>query len=83
MCHGTPGGPPGPVAEHYQPRPPDLAEHLPHHSDAQLYSLITYGIRSTPTPEASRYLPEQWHAFRATTSPRERWAMVAYLRSLR
>lgn len=81
MCHGEPGQGIGPVGELYTPRPPDLAQHVSQHSEGALYAAITLGIRSTPTPEAARYLPREWHAFRGRTSPKERWAMVTYLRS--
>lgn len=81
MCHGEPGGAIGPVGEVYRPQPPPLAEHLPEHSDGRLYAMITYGIRSTPTRETAQYLPREWHAFEGITSARERWAIIAYLRS--
>ena len=82
MCHGEPGEGIGPVGERYTPRPPDLAEHVPRHTDQELYRAITEGIRSTPTPEAAQYLPVEWHAFRAEVPARERHAIIAYLRSL-
>src|SRR5205823_8151532 len=79
MCHGSPGRAIGPVGESYLPRPPDLARQVPQRSAGHLYCDITEGIRSTPTPEAARYLPREWHAFREITTPKERWAIVAYM----
>jgi mono/diheme cytochrome c family protein len=81
MCHGSPGHDIGPVGDTYLPRPTDLARYVPAHPAARLYAVITDGIRSTPTPEAARYLPQEWHAFRAITSPAERWAIVAVLKA--
>jgi mono/diheme cytochrome c family protein len=81
MCHGAPGGETGPVGKTYVPRPPDLAGHAAAYPPERLYAMITDGIRSTPTPEAARYLPREWHAYRAITTSRERWAMVRYIRS--
>lgn len=80
MCHGAPGGEPGPVGKTYVPRPPDLAQHAAAYPPERLYAMITDGIRSTPTPEAARYLPREWHAFRAITTSRERRAMVRYIK---
>lgn len=81
MCHGEVGQPIGPVGERYIPRPPNLAEHVPGHSEGYLYYTITAGIRSVPTQEAAQYLPEEWHSFRGRTSAQERWAIVAYLKA--
>ncbi|HEU4753588.1 MAG TPA: cytochrome c [Armatimonadota bacterium] len=80
MCHGEPGRGPGPVGESYVPPPPDVSRSVAARADAQLYQSITRGIRSTPTAEAARYLPETWHAF-PEISARERWAVVRYLRT--
>jgi mono/diheme cytochrome c family protein len=80
MCHGEPDRNVGPVAERYLPRPPDLTGYVRKHPAERLYRAITEGIRSTPTPEARRYLPDDWHAFRSLMSERERRAVVAYLR---
>lgn len=81
MCHGEGGRGIGPVGKVYQPRPPDLSKRLPGQPDGRLYIQITEGIRSTPTPEAARYLPREWHAFREITTPRERWAILTYLKA--
>lgn len=80
MCHGAPGEAIGPVGEAYTPRPPDLRTRVRLHSDGALFFLITNGIRSTPTPETARYIPDEWHSFRDLMTPRERWAAVTYMR---
>lgn len=80
MCHGAPNEAIGPAGEAYTPRPPDLRARVRLHSEGALFYLITNGIRSTPTPEAARYLPDQWHSFRDLMTPRERWAAVSYVR---
>lgn len=81
MCHGKPGEAIGAVGERYNPHPPPLIERVPGASDARLYASVTDGIRSTPSAETARYLPQEWHAYQAMLSDRERWAVVAYLRS--
>lgn len=81
MCHGAPGEGIGSVGEAYTPKPPNLRDHAAHHSDGALFYLITNGIRSTPTPETARYLPDEWHSFRDLMTPRERWATATYVRS--
>ncbi len=80
MCHGEPGKGMGPVGEAYIPKPPDLAARVPSSSDGRLYYQITAGIRSTPTPEAAEYLPEDWHSVRNLTTAQDRWAIITYLR---
>ena len=79
MCHGTPGKKIGPVGDAYTPHPPDLAGYLGTHSDADLYRSITEGVRSTPSVEAARYLPQEWHSYRDLLNAKERWSVAAYL----
>lgn len=84
FCHGVNGLGDGPAGESYIPRPPDLtnlkAQSL---SAGTMYYQITNGILSTPIPEAQKYLPREWHAFRGTISERDRWAVVSYVKSLK
>lgn len=81
MCHGKTGHGTGPVGDSYIPRPPDLTtQRVRMTSDGALFYVVTNGILSTPVREAEKYLPRQWHSFRATTSERERWAVVSFLK---
>ena len=83
FCHGVNGLGDGPAGESYIPHPPDLtnlkAQSL---SAGTMYYQITNGILSTPVPEAKKYLPREWHAFRGTINERDRWAVVSYVKSL-
>ncbi|HEY3412032.1 MAG TPA: cytochrome c [Armatimonadota bacterium] len=84
FCHGVNGLGDGPAGESYIPRPPDLTNRKAQSLSAgTMYYKITNGILSTPIPEARKYLPREWHAFRGTISERDRWAVVSYIRSLR
>lgn len=83
MCHGDRGHGDGPVGESYIPRPPDLTgPEIAATSDGQIYYSITNGILSEPIPEAARYIPRDWHAFRQELSDRDRWALVALVRTI-
>ncbi|HET6384759.1 MAG TPA: cytochrome c [Armatimonadota bacterium] len=83
MCHGRTGRGDGAVGESYTPKPPDLhsaaVQALP---DGALFYSVTNGILSTPVPEAARYIPRDWHAFKDELSPRQRWAVVDFVRAL-
>ena len=81
MCHGSDGSGDGPVGDSYIPTPADLTKHVPKHPDAVLFWIITNGIKSTPTPEASRYLPYQFMSFRRSLTERERWEIVSWLKA--
>ena len=79
MCHGLPGHGIGVVGQEYTPPAPDLAERVPKSSPDKLFTAISSGIRSTPTPETTRYLPHEWHAFAPYLSVKERLAIVIFM----
>ena len=81
MCHGKSGSGDAPVGQSYTPRPPDLNGYALSLPPGALYYLITYGIRSTPIPEAASFLPDEWHSYRPIMTERERWAAVSYLKT--
>lgn len=83
FCHGANGIGDGPAGESYIPRPPVLTTaKVQSLSEGVMYYQITNGILSTPIPEARKYLPREWHAFRGTISERDRWAAVTFVKSL-
>lgn len=71
-CHGASGKGDGPVGKKYVPTPSDLSPggHGAHHSDGELFVIISNGSGGMP-------------AFRADLSPSERWQIVAFLRTLK
>lgn len=71
-CHGESGRGDGPVGGKYVPTPADLTPsgHGSHHSDGQLFAIISSGYGGMP-------------AFRADLPPQERWLIVTYLRALK
>jgi mono/diheme cytochrome c family protein len=71
-CHGDSGKGDGPVGRKYVPTPADVSPtgHGSHHSDGQLFVVISRGSGGMP-------------AFGADLSPEERWRIVAYLRTLK
>lgn len=84
QCHGVTGEGNGPVSESYTPRAPDLtAMEVQNQSPGALFYKVTNGIVSTPIPEAKKYLPREWHSFKGTISERDRWAVVAFVKTLR
>jgi mono/diheme cytochrome c family protein len=73
-CHGERADGRGPAAVGLTPPPADLrwGDVLARHSDAYLYYRLSEGKPGTAMP-----------AFRGALDEQERWAVVAYLRSLR
>jgi len=71
-CHGESGKGDGPVAKKFVPTPADIsaAGHGAHHPDGDLFAVITHGRGGMPP-------------FRSDLSARERWLVVAYLRTLK
>jgi mono/diheme cytochrome c family protein len=71
-CHGASGAGDGPVGKKYVPTPADLrpGNHGSHHSDGELFAVISNGSGGMP-------------AFRGDLAPTERWHIVAYLRTLK
>jgi mono/diheme cytochrome c family protein len=71
-CHGDSGKGDGPVGKKYVPTPADLrpGTHGAHHSDGELFVIISAGAGGMP-------------AFRADLTPVERWQIVAFLRTLK
>ena len=71
-CHGASGKGDGPVGKKYVPTPADLgpSSHGAHHSDGELFFVISSGSGGMP-------------AFRADLTPVERWKIIRYLRTLK
>ncbi len=72
-CHGEHADGHGPAATGLTPPPADFrgTDVLARHSDAYLFYRVTEGKPGTAMP-----------SFRGALAARERWAVVAYLRSL-
>jgi mono/diheme cytochrome c family protein len=84
FCHGVTGKGDGPVSESYTPRAPDLTTMAVQAlTPGTLFYNVTNGIVSTPLPETKKYLPRDWHSFKGTISEHDRWAVVAFVKSLR
>jgi mono/diheme cytochrome c family protein len=71
VCHGTSGGGDGPLASTLTPPPANLIEHVPQHSDRELFWFIYAGIPGTRMPALS-----------ATLTHEEIWHLVNYLKTL-
>lgn len=71
-CHGESGKGDGPVAKKFVPTPADISAtgHGAHHSDGDLFAVVTHGKNGMPP-------------FRADLTAKERWLVVAYLRTLK
>jgi mono/diheme cytochrome c family protein len=71
-CHGTSGKGDGPVAGKFVPTPADISGtgHGAHHPEGELFAVLTHGKNGMPP-------------FRSDLAPRERWLVVAYLRTLK
>ncbi|MBI5904354.1 MAG: cytochrome c [Deltaproteobacteria bacterium] len=71
-CHGESGKGDGPVAKKFVPTPADISAsgHGAHHPDGDLFAVITHGRGGMPP-------------FRSDLTVKERWLVVAYLRTLR
>ncbi len=71
-CHGMQGRGDGPVAATLNPRPANLADgHMITHRDSDLYGFISNGIPGSAMA-----------AWQGQLTERERWDLVAYLRTL-
>ena len=70
QCHGATGRGDGPAASELPFRPADLHQHVPLHSDGQLFYFISEGLFGTPM-----------QPFKDELSEDERWALINYLRS--
>ena len=71
-CHGASGKGDGPVAKKFVPSPADIsaAGHGAHHPDGDLFAVLTHGRNGMPP-------------FRADLTAKERWLVVAYLKTLK
>jgi len=71
-CHGASGKGDGPVAKKFVPTPADISAsgHGAHHPDGDLFAVLTHGRNGMPD-------------FRGDLTPRERWLVVAWLRTLK
>ncbi len=71
-CHGETGKGDGPVAKKFVPTPADISAtgHGSHHPEGDLFAILTHGVNGMP-------------AFRSDLTAKERWLVVAYLRTLR
>jgi mono/diheme cytochrome c family protein len=71
-CHGASGKGDGPVAKKFVPTPADIsaAGHGAHHPDGDLFAVVTHGKNGMPP-------------FGSDLTAKERWLVVAYLRTLK
>ena len=71
-CHGESGKGDGPVAKKFVPTPVDISAtgHGSHHPEGDLFAILTHGVNGMP-------------AFRSDLTARERWLVVAYLKTLK
>ena len=60
MCHGTPGNYPAVVGKGLNPKPPKLAESAKDMSPAEMYWVVTNGIKMTGMPSWSYTEPDAW-----------------------
>lgn len=70
VCHGPEGRGDGPQAAELNPRPADLRQHLPLHTDPQFFAFISNGVAGTAMP-----------AWREQFSETEIWNIINFLRS--
>lgn len=70
-CHGAPGEPVNPIAEHMLPPPPTLAPHVKSWQDKHLFWIVKHGMKYTGMP-----------AWASQNRDDEVWAVVAFLRRL-
>lgn len=71
VCHGARGAGDGPAAFTMNPRPLDLAVHVPLHAPGEHFYWISEGIPGTSMP-----------AWKGQLSETERWQVVRYLYAL-
>ena len=71
-CHGESGKGDGPVAKKFVPTPADISAtgHGAHHPDGDLIAVVTHGRNGMPP-------------FGSDLAAKERWLVVAYLRTLK
>lgn len=70
VCHGAEGRGDGPQAEGLDPKPADLRQHLPYHTDPQFFAFIANGFPGTAMP-----------AWREDFTDDEIWNIINYLRT--
>src|SRR5688572_21888765 len=70
-CHGAPGIPISPIAQHMLPSPPDLSAVVAHWNDRELFWIIKHGIKYTGMP-----------AWASQQRDDEVWTLVAFLKRL-
>ena len=71
-CHGASGKGDGPVAKKFVPTPVDISAtgHGSHHPEGDLFAVLTHGKNGMP-------------AFRSDLTAKERWLVVAFLKTLK
>jgi cytochrome c553 len=72
FCHGTPGTPVSPIAQHMLPPPPDLKASMRPWTDGEMFWIVKHGLKYTGMPG--------WAAIERED---EIWAVVAFLKQLR
>ncbi|HJT86425.1 MAG TPA: c-type cytochrome [Bryobacteraceae bacterium] len=70
-CHGAPGMANEQIGRGINPKPPRLVTSATHWSDAELYWIVSRGLKMSGMP-----------AFAPRLSDRDRWAIVAFLREM-
>ena len=71
LCHGGPGQPSNPLAQHMLPPPPDLAEAVRKWDPEELFWIVKHGLKYTGMP-----------AWSAQNRDDEIWTVVAFLGEL-
>jgi mono/diheme cytochrome c family protein len=71
VCHGAPGVARQQAGRGMDPFPPELSAAVTRWTDAEIYSILTHGLRMSGMP-----------SFGVVFSETERWAVVAFLRQL-
>ena len=71
FCHGAPGIPVNPIAQHMLPSPPNLASSMRPWNEDELFWIVKHGLKYTGMPG--------WVALERDD---EIWAMVAFLKRL-
>ena len=71
-CHGDTGKGDGTIAKKFVPTPTDISAtgHGSHHPEGDLFAIVAHGKNGMPP-------------FRSDLTPKERWLVVAYLRTLK
>lgn len=70
VCHGPEGRGDGPQAAQLDPRPVDIRQHLPLHTDRQFFAFIERGVPGTAMPAWGDQLSEE-----------DIWNLINYMRS--